>query len=74
MPLFLEGMVHALRCEQDPSRVLNLHQKVRKSPLFDKMLKMYKINTDISAETEEIGRTRVFPRGWLENESIWLHM
>jgi len=23
---------------------------------------------------EEIGRCRVFPPGWLENESIWLHM
>jgi hypothetical protein len=74
MPLFLEGMVHALRCEEDPSRVRALHQKVRKSPLFDKALKMYKINADISAETEEIGRTKVFPRGWLENESIWIHM
>jgi hypothetical protein len=74
MPLFLEGIVHALRCEEDPLRVLALHQKVKKSPLFDKALKMYKVNADISAETEEIGRTRIFPPGWLENESIWLHM
>jgi hypothetical protein len=74
MPLFLEGMVHALRCEQDPARVLDLHHKVKKSPLFDKALKMYKVNEDISTETEEVGRTKVFPRGWLENESIWLHM
>ncbi len=74
MPLFLEGIVHALRCEQDPSRILSLHHKVKKSPLFDKALKMYKVNADISAETEEVGRTHVFPRGWLENESIWLHM
>ncbi len=74
MPLFLEGMVHALRCEQDPLHILTLHQKVKKSSLFDKALKMYKVNADISAETEEIGRTKVFPRGWLENESIWLHM
>jgi len=42
--------------------------------LYDKALGMYKLNTDITSETEEIGRTRVFPRGWLENESIWLHM
>jgi hypothetical protein len=37
-------------------------------------LGMYKVNTDLSKETEEIGRTRVFPSGWLENESVWLHM
>ena len=35
---------------------------------------MYKINADLSSESEEIGRTRIFPTGWLENGSIWLHM
>jgi hypothetical protein len=74
MPLFLEGFVHALRCEQDSAVADSLHQKVRKSAIFDAKLKMYKVNADITSETEEIGRTRVFPRGWLENESIWLHM
>ncbi|MBF0569663.1 MAG: hypothetical protein HQL18_02675 [Candidatus Omnitrophica bacterium] len=74
MPLFLEGFMHALKSEQDPGRALALHEKVRKSSLFDKTLKLYKLNADITSETEEVGRTRVFPRGWLENESIWLHM
>ncbi|MBF0330559.1 MAG: hypothetical protein HQL17_01375 [Candidatus Omnitrophica bacterium] len=74
MPLFLEGFVHALRSEQDSAVALSLHEKVRKSAIFDADLKMYKVNTDITSETEEIGRTRVFPRGWLENESVWLHM
>jgi hypothetical protein len=35
---------------------------------------MYKVNADLSQESDEIGRTRIFPRGWLENESVWLHM
>ncbi|MFH0753580.1 MAG: hypothetical protein V2A70_03340 [Candidatus Omnitrophota bacterium] len=74
MPLFLEGFVHALRCEQDGQRAAVFHAKVRKSPVFDAVLGMYKVNENITSETEEIGRTRVFPRGWLENESIWLHM
>ncbi|MBF0593821.1 MAG: hypothetical protein HQL22_02505 [Candidatus Omnitrophica bacterium] len=74
MPLFLEGFVHALRCEEDAVINLALHQRVKKSALYDKGLGMYKLNADITKETEEIGRTRVFPRGWLENESIWLHM
>ncbi len=35
---------------------------------------MYKVNADLSKESDEIGRTRIFPAGWLENESVWLHM
>ncbi|MBF0386530.1 MAG: hypothetical protein HQL20_01580 [Candidatus Omnitrophica bacterium] len=74
MPLFLEGLVHALRCETDQVKARALHGKVKGSSLYDQALDMYKLNADISRETEEVGRTRVFPRGWLENESIWLHM
>lgn len=74
LPLFLEGFVHALRCETDRDKASALHQGVRRSVLYDRALGMYKLNADITGETEEIGRTRVFPRGWLENESIWLHM
>ena len=51
-----------------------LYQQVRKSGLFDQKLKMYCVNADLSGESEEIGRARVFPAGWLENASIWLHM
>lgn len=74
LPLFLEGYVHAFRVENQHARAKKLYEEVRKSDLFDKKLKMYKVNANISGESEEIGRTRVFPRGWLENESIWLHM
>jgi cellobiose phosphorylase len=28
----------------------------------------------LSKEPDEIGRTRIFPAGWLENGSVWLHM
>jgi len=74
LPLFLEGFVHALRLERDPVKAQKLYLKIRQSPLFDSALKMYKVNCDLSACPEEIGRTKIFPRGWLENESIWLHM
>ncbi|MCA9401913.1 MAG: hypothetical protein KC713_09810, partial [Candidatus Omnitrophica bacterium] len=50
------------------------HNEVIKSPLFDEKLKMFKVNADLTGQSEEIGRTRIFPRGWLENESVWLHM
>ena len=74
LPLFLEGFVHALRIEKNKDEARKIYQAVRKSPLFDRTLKMYKVNADLSGETEEIGRARIFPKGWLENESVWLHM
>lgn len=74
LPLFLEGYVHALRVESAPEGARRLYQQVRSSGLYDKKLKMYKVNADLSKESEEIGRARIFPAGWLENASIWLHM
>ncbi len=70
LPLFLEGPMHALRIERKP----DIHRNVKASALFDKKLKMYKLNTSLKNESLEIGRSRVFVPGWLENESIWLHM
>ncbi len=70
LPLFLEAPVHILRVNKDVS----LYEKVKRSPLFDKKLKMYRLNSSLSDIPLEVGRSRVFPRGWLENESIWLHM
>ena len=31
-------------------------------------------NAPLKGEPHEIGRARAFTPGWLENESIWLHM
>ncbi len=74
LPLFLGGFVHALRVAENVAEARVLYQGVRESPLYDKKLGMYKLNADLSVATEEIGRCRIFPPGWLENESIWLHM
>lgn len=74
LPLFLEGQVHALRMETDPRRARELVRAVKQSDLFDKTLNMYKVNACLDREPKAIGRTRTFARGWLENESIWLHM
>ncbi|MFA4988717.1 MAG: cellobiose phosphorylase [Candidatus Omnitrophota bacterium] len=73
-PLFLEGQMHALRLSQDPAQARNIHKAVKKSPLFDKSLRMYKVTSSLLPMPEEIGRCRVFTPGWLENESVWLHM
>jgi hypothetical protein len=74
LPLFLEGIVHAMRSENDPEKVRRLHRLVLSSGLYDHKLKMFKVNASLAKEGYEIGRNRAFPAGWLENESIWLHM
>ena len=35
---------------------------------------MYKVNASLADQPHDIGRARAFTPGWLENESIWLHM
>lgn len=74
VPLFLEGQMHALRLAQAAKEAQSLYRATRTSALFDKKLKMYKVTSSLKDMPEEIGRCRVFTPGWLENESIWLHM
>ena len=74
LPLFLEGPVHAMKLQENPRAALDLYRRIRTSALYDPKLKMYKLNASLAGQGVEIGRARVFPPGWLENESIWLHM
>jgi len=74
VPLFLAGQMHALRMSRDSSEAVKIYRGTRKSELFDKKLKMYKVTASLKSMPEEIGRCRVFAPGWLEHESIWLHM
>jgi hypothetical protein len=73
LPLFLEGMVRAMRVMESASAA-QLYTQVKASPLYDQELKMYKINASLEGQQKDIGRVRAFTPGWLENESIWLHM
>ncbi len=74
LPLFLEGPVHALKCCDNLQEARQLYQQVQASDLFDRKLGMYKVNASLASQPAAIGRARAFPPGWLENESIWLHM
>mgnify|MGYP001608200267 FL=1 len=74
LPLFLEAQMHAMRLIDDQSKAKSLYKGIRKSALFDQELKMYKVTAPLKSMPEEIGRCRIFTPGWLENESIWLHM
>lgn len=72
-PDFLEGSVHALKLA-DNKKKEKIYQAVRSSRLYDKDLKMYKVNASLSESSYELGRACAFTPGWLENESVWLHM
>jgi hypothetical protein len=74
LPLFLEGPVHALKVQPDVTGARRLYASIKDSDLFDRKLNMYKVNAPLGDQTHEIGRARAFTPGWLENESIWLHM
>jgi hypothetical protein len=74
LPLFLEGPVHALKVQPEAESARRLYGRVRGSALFDRELKMYKVNAPLEGQSHEIGRARAFTPGWLENESVWLHM
>lgn len=71
---FLEGPVHALRTLENPMDAKKLYQAVKSSELYDRKLKMYKLNVPLKEDSFEIGRNKIFTPGWLENESIFLHM
>ena len=71
---FLEGSVQALRGISAPTEAKTLYAAVRRSMLFDAKLGMYRVNTPLESESFEIGRSKIFSPGWLENESIFLHM
>ena len=74
MPLFLEGTVRALKIQKGIEASRKVYEDLKTSALFDEKLKMYKLNESLEEESIEIGRVRAFTRGWLENETIWLHM
>ena len=76
LPLFLEGPTRYLKTLKDAPTAdkLAVYKAVQASDLHDKELKMYKLGASLKGQPLEIGRMMAFTSGWLENESIWLHM
>lgn len=74
VPAFLEGPVRYLKLSNSKENKKALYEKVKNSDLYDPKLSMYKVNASLLGESYELGRARAFTPGWLENESIWLHM
>lgn len=74
VPLFLEGPVRFLKLSNPAEVKKDLYSRVKAGGLYDKKLKMYKVNASLKDASYELGRAKAFTPGWLENESIWLHM
>ena len=74
LPLFLEGPVHWLKLSAPLDEKRKMAEKVKASGLYDRELQMYKVNESLAGVSYEAGRALAFTPGWLENESIWLHM
>jgi len=74
LPLFLEGAVRYMKLPIGADNRKSLYDHVKASDLYDKKLSMYKVNASLKDTTFEAGRCCSFTPGWLENESIWLHM
>jgi len=71
--LFLEGPVHWMKAR--PEDAAEVHDAVKRSPIYDRKLRMFKSCEPLAGETPELGRAvGAYPRGWCEHESIYLHM
>jgi hypothetical protein len=73
LPHFLEGPARSLKTA-DPQTAWSTYQHVRNSEIYDSKLKMYKTSGSLEDQTFDIGRARAFTPGWLERESIFMHM
>eukprot|EP00567_Pseudictyota_dubia_P009268 CAMPEP_0197438536 /NCGR_PEP_ID=MMETSP1175-20131217/5506_1 /TAXON_ID=1003142 /ORGANISM="Triceratium dubium, Strain CCMP147" /LENGTH=1314 /DNA_ID=CAMNT_0042968287 /DNA_START=186 /DNA_END=4130 /DNA_ORIENTATION=+ len=72
-PLFLEGPVRMMK-SSSREEAYNIYERVRKSGLWDGALNMYTISASLKGQSYDMGRVKAFAPGWLENQSVWLHM
>ena len=60
--------------QDDEEKMTDTYDRVLESELRDKELGMYFLSESLKGETYDIGRQIAFAPGWLENQSIWMHM
>eukprot|EP00977_Amphora_coffeiformis_P011635 scaffold2804_cov181-Amphora_coffeaeformis.AAC.3 len=72
-PLFLEGPVRYMKTV-DKDTSLDIYNRVMDSGLRDTVLQMYFLSASLKGQTYDMGRQVSFAPGWLENQSIWMHM
>ena len=76
LPQFLEGPARLLAAARpgEQEAMARMARQVRQSDIFDPALKMYKTSAPLEDLSMEYGRIRAFTPGWLERESVFLHM
>jgi hypothetical protein len=74
LPDFLEGPTRQFKVTTDPSSQLQIYKLTKGSPIYDKELQMFAISASLDSMGQSVGRMKAFSAGWLENQSIWLHM
>jgi hypothetical protein len=74
VPLFLEGPTRYMKVAEGIDAQRAVYLAVKASPIYDKALGMFKICAPLDGMSFEVGRMMAFAPGWLENESVWLHM
>ena len=73
LPLFLEAPARYMKTLAG-EEARELHRLVTASGIYDQELGMYKTSASLDGESMEIGRIRAFTPGWLERESVFMHM
>jgi len=74
-PLFLEGPARYMKTViDDKAAVTEMYNKVKVSGLRDEELNMYFVSASLKGQSYDMGRMMAFTPGWLENQSIWMHM
>lgn len=74
IPSFLEAPARYLNQTDNINEARRLYKEVKNSDLYDKKLCFYQTSVSLDYCSYEIGRIRVFTKGWLERESNFLHM
>jgi hypothetical protein len=74
LPIFLEGPTRHLKVVETQHERKMIYDNVYLSKMYDSKLNMYMICESLKSMSQDIGRMMAFSPGWLENQSIWLHM
>lgn len=74
LPLFLEGPTRQLKVLSTVEERKRVYDLVKASALYDAELRMFMLSASLAPMGQDVGRMKAFSPGWLENQSIWLHM
>jgi hypothetical protein len=74
LPNFLEGPVRHMKTLGSKTDRLAAYHHTRNSGIYDTSLRMYRLSESLETMGQDVGRMKAFSPGWLENQSIWLHM